>query len=176
MPKYSLIGGKLVISEPDLPPIITGRMPRRSQRLASSQTYVNGWQGPRNPITTMGTIGRPARAWIYVGEDKSGYRVKIGMSSGPIARCRHLGVSLYSALEVIPLAAKLVETEALRLLGHKIGDGEWVVAEPIDAASAVRRAKRIVARYTHVDPELTAEEARIRRAQGVNLENQGHGA
>jgi hypothetical protein len=59
--------------------------------------------------------------------------------------------------------AKQVETETLRLLGHKIGDGEYVSIDPATALIAARRARDVVGRYTRADPALTEDEARQQR-------------
>lgn len=110
-------------------------------------------------ITTTGYLRNPEKAWVYVGVAKSG-RVKIGMSGDPEARCRRLGISLWSTQEVVPSAAKIVETESLRLLRREQADGEWGSFTPDAAVSAVKKAFRAVCLERWTDPTMTEAEAR----------------
>lgn len=127
------------------------------------------------PITTNGSIRRPLRAWVYIADAGLGL-IKIGMSGGPKSRCKRMGVLLYVAIEVTPAAARHVETEALRLLRRRSGDGEWVEASCEEGLAAVRRAKEIVGGYMHVDPEITPEESRQRRIRNGALNGENESA
>lgn len=102
------------------------------------------------------------RAWVYVGVSRRGL-VKVGMSGDPERRCAGLHLRLHFAQEVVAAAAKDVEAEALRLLRRRQGDGEYGRFSADEAVAAVCRAYEAVARYRRVDPDLTEEEARLRR-------------
>lgn len=118
--------------------------------------------GIRRPIRTSGRLGKAEHAWVYVGVSPRG-RVKVGMSEDPDRRCAAMKIRLFDAVEVVPAAAKEVETEALRILGHKVHDGEWTERSPEEAIAAVRLAVEAVARCRRVHPDLTEEESRARR-------------
>lgn len=94
-------------------------------------------------ISTHGHLGSANRAFVYVSVQKHG-RVKVGMSSKPGDRCKDLGTKLFYAHEVQVAAARQVETEVLRTFGKRIGDDEWVIAQPEHVADVV---KRVAARF-----------------------------
>ena len=121
---------------------------------------------PAMPKTTVGYL-RPSKSgyFVYVGLSSSGL-VKIGMSGNPDRRCKKdFGISLYGTVETTRNAAKMVETYALRHLGAKVGDDEWVYCPPEQALLAVQRAYADVCRFMHTNPALTAEEARLQRVK-----------
>jgi hypothetical protein len=124
------------------------------------------------PIRTVGTLHGASRAWVYVGQARSG-AIKIGMSGDPERRCRGLHVRLIHAVEVTPSAAKDVETEALQNLGRRMGEGEWVQVCAEDGIAAVSAAFASVGRSRHVDPALSEDEARQHR---IILATCGRGA
>lgn len=121
------------------------------------------------PITTTGHLTPVGSAFVYVGVGTGG-RVKIGMSAEPHERCAKLGIRLHLAHPVTAIAAKAVETEALRLLGQRVGDGEVVRCDPRQVVQAVFDARDIVARSMHADPDLTPEQARLWRIAAMQKE------
>jgi hypothetical protein len=124
------------------------------------------WPLPK-PITTIGAVAPDGPACVYAALARGG-RIKIGMSARRDQRMAALKARLLFAQEVTQTAAKEVETLALRLLGHKRGDGEYVASvSPNQARDAIEQAYRIVGGYRHVDPRLSEAEAcreRISRA------------
>jgi hypothetical protein len=108
-----------------------------------------------------------AAYFVYVGQGSAGI-IKVGMSCNPHRRCRKdFGIDLVGAVKVTREAAKEVETYALRALGARSGDTEWVRGRTgIEAMAAVKRARDEVGRFMHADPDLTPEEARIARSRG----------
>ena len=93
----------------------------------------------RPPITTYGYVPSDRAAFVYAAGPKDGL-VKVGMSSNLRQRMKDLRAVLIFAHPVKPSIAKAVETEALRRLGHRVGDGEWVTASPEDVVQAIRQA------------------------------------
>lgn len=115
----------------------------------------------RKPITTHGCLRGAARAWVYVGVSAKG-RVKIGMSGSPERRCADLHIRMVHAIEVVPPAAKEVETTALRILGKRQHEGEWVPSTAA-AIEAVNQAFDLVKRSRWADPAEGEDEARLNR-------------
>ena len=131
----------------------------------SSSLGIRRSGGPGRPVRTRSirTNGRltspDGRAWVYVATDQRG-RIKIGMTGDPEARAKGLRAVMRLVVEVLPCAAQHVETEALRLLGHKSGDGEWTHATLDTALAAVWVAKAQAAKVMRVDPSLSEDDAR----------------
>lgn len=118
---------------------------------------------------TGGYLRNPERAWVYVGVARRG-AVKIGMTADPARRARSLGVRMALVLEVVPSAAKEVEQEALRMVEAVRRQGEWFGADENAAIRAVRAAFDAVGRRQHVDPAITADQARKNRVALATLE------
>lgn len=101
-------------------------------------------------------------AWVYIGVSRTG-RVKVGMSGDPERRCEDLGVRLFHCIQVVPAAAKVVETETLRLLRQEQAAGEWGSFTPEAAVRAAQKAFALVSLSRWTDPSITEEEARLQR-------------
>lgn len=142
----------------DFPSHVKGRPPAPG-RVAAFREGTNK-KGGMNPDPN------PAY-FVYVGQGSAGI-IKVGMSCNPHRRCRKdFGIDLVGAVKVTREAAKEVETYALRALGARSGDTEWVRGRTgIEAMAAVKRARDEVGRFMHADPDLTPEEARIARSRG----------
>lgn len=111
-------------------------------------------------INTKGRIrSLDGRAWVYVAVAVDG-RVKIGMSGNPEVRAYGLRAEMRLCAEVAVEAAQHIETEALRLLGHTAGDGEWTFAPLERALAAVWVARARAAKVMRVDPSLSDDDAR----------------
>lgn len=113
------------------------------------------------PIRTRGRVTGET-AWVYLGANAAG-RLKIGMTGQPERRCRGLRIRLIFAQECVLDAARLIETEALRILGHRQGDGEWTFLPAADAKQAILDAYERIGRGRRVSPYLTMEQDRLRR-------------
>lgn len=118
----------------------------------------------RGKLTTSGSILHKAQAFVYVGVKRTG-PIKIGMSSNPLARCKRLGIDLGFTVPVVVSSAKLVETYALQSLGALIGDSEWVHCSFDEAVDAVAVAWMAAGKIQHVNPAITADEARQLRVR-----------
>lgn len=119
----------------------------------------------RPRLITKGAIRTKPEAFVYVGVRQE--RIKIGMSSNPLSRCRSLGADLTFTVPVVVAAAKMVETYALQQLGARQGDGEWVVCTIDEAIDAVCVAWMTAGRAVHVNPLITDEEARLDRVRAA---------
>lgn len=115
---------------------------------------------PRRMVRTSGVVS--AEPAIYIGQ--FGPRLfKIGQSGEPGARCRNLGAKLVYWRSVTREAAREVEAEALISLGATTDCVETVVATYDEVLRAVANAFERVSRRMHVDPTISAEEARAQR-------------
>lgn len=119
----------------------------------------------RKTTERMKTTGRPgpgAECFVYIA--KTSRAIKVGVTSNVERRMRGLRANLLLALPVVYEAAREVEGHALTILGNRKGKrSEWVIATDEQAMAALRQAWEAVGRYRHVDPALTAEEARQHR-------------
>jgi hypothetical protein len=96
--------------------------------------------------------------WVYVAVSPN-KPVRIGASTDPRARLLSIGcLKLQASFPIVRSAADDIIAEARKLLG----DG---VVEPAEAVARVRQAIDRVSRYRHVDPALTAEQAKALRKQ-----------
>lgn len=100
-------------------------------------------------------------AFVYLIRKARDRRIKVGISGNPERRAEHLQSKLVRAWQVVPEAAADVEFEALTIL--RVEDGEWLLGTEAEAIAAVERAIAAVARRRHVDPAITADEARRQR-------------
>lgn len=116
---------------------------------------------------TRGALRKGLPAFVYVaGTDGM---AKVGITSNPARRQRALCARVVYATQVQPSAALEVETVALGYLGRSdVQAGEWVRTTIPEAIEAVRRAVAAVSRYCHVDPALSAEDARKMRIALAN--------
>lgn len=161
---------KIKLTSPPKPPEVVFRsyLPSRSK----GSFYMSGpaTRAAHNSISntpklvTFGCILTKPQAFVYVGVSRTGI-VKIGMSSQPHVRCGGLGVGLVFTVPVVVASAKLVETYALQELSALRGDSEWVECSPEVAIDAVCVAWMAAARMAHVNPLVTADEARMARVR-----------
>jgi hypothetical protein len=121
-------------------------------------------------LITFGSLRNPVEAFVYVGIRMDGI-IKIGMSGRPHRRCRDLKISLLFTVPVVPVAAKLVETYALQGLGALVGDREWVKCSLDRAIDAVCTAWMAAGKIVHVNPLLTADQARAGRVAANQCAN-----
>lgn len=136
-----------------------------------SNNAVRGYAGKHEaakipPKVTRGSLGGATKAFVYVGID--GGRIKIGMSGEPLQRCKRLGCALRYDIQVVPSAAKMVETFALQALGATVDDDEWVDCSVEQAIEAVEAAWGKTSNLRHTDPHVTADEARLSRIGRAN--------
>jgi len=137
-----------------------GRMPR--QKLPP--TVINE-RFPRKFLNTVGTIAPDGEAYVYAAA-VSANRIKIGMTARRPQRIRNLKARELFVMPVVHSAAKEIETHTLRLLGHGPKDGEYVRGiTASDAIKAIREAYRLVGGWRHVDPTITAQQARAKRIE-----------
>jgi hypothetical protein len=123
-------------------------------------------KGKRTPYPSIRTRGAVAagatRAWVYVAIGPQGM-VKVGITSDVPARMRDLRAKVVEAFLVTPASARVIETDALARLGRLRWDGEWV-RDPLEAVvTSVGAAVDAARRYMHVDPDISADEARQMR-------------
>ena len=154
------LSNNLLESHPHFKPPVVIPNPGRLQ--GNAPPVVKDDIAPRGPITTIGWLPDEVPAYVYVGAKRDG-RLKVGMSIEPENRCRNLGLTMILAHPVMTDAAKAVETDALRRLGARAGDGEYVWCEVQQAVDAVKAARDAIGKRFHADPSLTAEEARLQR-------------
>jgi hypothetical protein len=144
----------------------------RHQRAIVSNLAVRQYGGRNEaekvpPKVTFGSLRCASEAFVYVGFKRG--RIKIGMSGSPARRCKSLGCSMQYAIQVVPSAAKTVETFALQALGATIEDDEWVDCSVEQAVSAVDGAWDKSAKLRHTDPRMTADEARLDRVSRARI-------
>ena len=120
------------------------------------------WLSPR-PITTYGRVKDTGDVYVYAFSKRG--KIKIGMTGRLFERQSELGARLLFCVPVVAQAAKAIETEALRLLGATVGSGEWVWNKPSAAKQAIMMAYESMSRSMHVDPMISAEQARQERVQ-----------
>lgn len=136
----------------------------------SDNLVSKGYFGKNEPIKappklTSGSLRDATEAFVYVGRCRKTGRIKIGMSSNPLQRAKGLVVELLFTVPVVVAQAKLVETCALRRLGALVGDTEWVSCEAESAIDAVCAGWIEASKVAHVNPMITAEEARLDRVK-----------
>lgn len=140
-----------------------------SQRQEKSWRPCTNWSGVPQPYRRKGppalrkTRGRVSAAPYVYALSMPGGRVKIGQSGNPANRARQLGGILLGSIPVARGAALEVEAEALRMLGAVAGEGETAIASNAAALHAIATAYADVGRRMHVDPTISAEEARRQR-------------
>lgn len=161
---------KIRLPEPPRPVEVVFRSYLPSRSKGSFYLSGAGTRAAHNSISsppklvTFGCILTKPQAFVYVGASRTGI-VKVGMSSQPHGRCKGLGIELVFTVPVVVAAAKMVETYAMQDLGALRGDSEWVECTPEDAIDAVCVAWMAAARMAHVNPLITADEARMARVR-----------
>jgi hypothetical protein len=129
------------------------------------RTAISWGRKRRKEILTWGAIPVDGDGFVYVGVSPDG-RVKVGMTSHLERRGKELGIEMRYWAAVVPQAAREVETEALQILGHVQGDGEWLRKQSLqDAIRAIDEAMERLRRRLWVDPHLTEDEARKLRVK-----------